>query len=84
MPDHDGHLLGSTEAAIVHLDHGDDTSNVGNKALVSSVEGLHVFQRDARLAITISHLDSSDRFLRSQIKVNNDIRLLHEVAHVAE
>ena len=53
------HLLGSSEATVIHFDHGDDSGNVSNEVLVGIVQGLQVLDGDAILAFAVASFDSA-------------------------
>ena len=81
----------------VHFDYRDNTWNVIYKLLICSVQSLCVKQKNKRIrthleilegdswfTVTRSHLDAPIGLLRGDVKMNDNIRLAHEVWHIVE
>jgi len=79
-----GHFFGGGETIIVDADDGNDFRDVVDEYLIVPVEVLEVFESNAGFDVSLARADAFERAFGTDIKVNDDVWLAHEVAHVAE
>lgn len=71
--------LGRAELRPGHTNDGDHQRDVADEIIVCITQLAQVLDRDASFTAARAHLDAAQRLFRSDIQVDDDIGLLHEV-----
>lgn len=82
--DHFRHLFGRGETVVVDADHRQHFRDVADEVLVTLVERLQIFERDHLFHVAAAGLDPLERTFRADVEEDDQVRLAHEVAHVAK